>query len=135
VDQREKEPRLTSLTPVVAIHLGATLSALVIGGINLARAKGTAPHKHLGRVWVIFMAVAAFFSFWINGFAGGRGFGPIHLLSVWTLIALACGVLFIRRGHRRVHLGFMIGTYVGLLGAGLGALAPGRLLNSALFGP
>ena len=125
---------MTDVTPFVAIHLGATLSALVIGGVNLARTKGTPRHKRLGRAWVTVMVVAAISSFWINGFGGGRGFGPIHLLSVWTLIALACGVLFIRRGKSGAHRGFMIGAYIGLLGAGLGALAPGRLLNGALLG-
>ena len=125
---------MTEVTAAVVIHLVATLSALVIGAINLTRVKGTARHRRLGRVWVTLMVVAALSSFWINGFAGGRGFGPIHLLSVWILISLACGVAFIRKGNRRAHRGFMVGAYVGLVGAGLGALAPGRFLGGALFG-
>jgi hypothetical protein len=58
----------------------------------------------------------------------GAGPTPIHLLSVWTLISLALAVWFIRRGNVRAHRGFMIGTFIGLAAAGLGALAPGREL-------
>ncbi|HEX5613162.1 MAG TPA: hypothetical protein VFX67_10940, partial [Burkholderiales bacterium] len=56
------------------------------------------------------------------------GMSWIHALSAWTLISLACAVYFIRRGNVRAHKGFMVGTFLGLLGAGVAALAPGRLL-------
>ena len=63
----------------------------------------------------------------------GAGFSVIHLLSAWTLVSLALAVHFIRRGNVRAHKGFMIGTFLGLAGAGLGALAPGRALYLFLF--
>jgi uncharacterized membrane protein len=44
------------------------------------------------------------------------------------------GVWFIRRGNVRAHKGFMVGTFIGLAGAGLGALAPGRFLSQFLVG-
>ena len=47
--------------------------------------------------------------------------------------ALALAVWFIRRGNVRAHKGFMIGTFLGLVGAGLGALAPGRALARLFF--
>lgn len=40
---------------------------------------------------------------------------------------------FIRRRRVRAHQGFMVGTYLGLLGAGAGALAPGRTLYFFFF--
>jgi len=66
---------------------------------------------------------------------GTRGAGPswIHLLSVWTLISPALAVWFIRRGNVRTHKGFMVGTFLGLAGAGLGALVPGRALSRLFF--
>lgn len=99
----------------------------------LWRPKGTAAHKVLGRVWVFAMAAVAISSFWIFEIRAGAGPSFIHLLSVWTLISLALAVWFIRRGNVRAHKGFMVGTFLGLAGAGLGALAPGRALSRLLL--
>ncbi len=118
---------------MVALHLTAALAALIIGALMLARRKGTVSHKTLGRVWVTLMAVVATSSFWILEIRGGAGPSPIHLLSAWTLVSLACAIHFIRRGNVRAHKGFMIGTFLGLVGAGLGALAPGRALYRFLL--
>lgn len=82
----------------------------------------------MGRAWV----AVAVSSFWIQGI--NQSLSPIHILSIWTLIALAAAIYSIRRGHVRGHKRWMIGTFIGLVGAGLGALAPGRLLSRALFG-
>lgn len=121
------------LSPTVLVHLVAALLALAIGALNLARRKGTGAHRALGWVWVALMATAALSSFWIFGLRNGAGPSLVHLLSAWTLVALACAIYFIRRGNVRAHKAFMIGTFLGLVGAGLGALAPGRLLAQWLF--
>ena len=121
------------LTLPIAIHLAAVVPAVVIGVIQLAAKKGTRPHKTLGWVWVLAMAVAAVSSFWIYGINKTGGFSVIHLLSVWTLISLACAIYFVRRGNVRVHKGFMVGTLLGLAGAGIGAATPGRILSQLLF--
>lgn len=112
---------------MIALHLTAALLSLALGALVLGRRKGTRSHKALGRAWVGLMLVVAISSFWIGG-------SLIHLLSVWTLISLAAAIWFIRRGNVRAHKGFMIGTFLGLAGAGLGALAPGRALHAMLFG-
>jgi uncharacterized membrane protein len=65
----------------------------------------------------------------------GAGLSWIHGLSVWTLVSLALAVYFIRRGNARAHQGFMIGTFLGLVGAGIGALTPGRLVYRFFFLP
>ena len=124
---------MVELSPVTLLHLGAALLALAIGALNLARVKGTRMHRALGWIWVALMATAAISSFWIFGLRNGAGPSLIHLLSAWTLVALACAIFFIRRGNVRAHRAFMVGTFLGLLGAGLGALAPGRLLAQLLF--
>lgn len=79
------------------------------------------------------MAAVALTSFWIFEVRDGAGPSFIHLLSVWTLGCLAAAIYFIRRGNVRAHQGFMVGTFIGLVGAGLGALAPGRFLYFWLF--
>lgn len=117
----------------IALHLSAALAALVLGIAVLARRKGTASHKALGRAWVALMIVVAVSSLWILEIRKGAGPSWIHLLSAWTLISLVCAVYFIRRGNVRAHRGFMVGTFLGLAGAGLGALAPGRALYRLLL--
>lgn len=117
---------------MMALHLSAALGALLLGALVLARRKGTASHKVLGRIWVAAMAVVALSSFWLLDIGKGS-FSLIHLLSLWTLVSLAAAVWFIRRGNVRAHKSFMVGTFLGLAGAGLGALAPGRALYLFLF--
>lgn len=117
----------------VVIHLLAAVAALVLGIVILARGKGTPSHKALGRLWVGVMALVAVSSFWIFDIRRGAGPSWIHLLSAWTLVSLSCALYFIRLGNVRAHRGFMIGTFLGLAGAGLGALAPGRALYRLFF--
>ena len=118
---------------MIALHLASALAAMILGCLVLMRRKGTLSHKALGRLWVALMAVVAFSSLWIFQIRNGAGPSWIHLLSAWTLISLACAVYFIRRGNVLAHKAFMIGTFAGLVGAGLGALAPGRVLYRFLF--
>ncbi|HEX2650236.1 MAG TPA: DUF2306 domain-containing protein [Burkholderiales bacterium] len=117
----------------VLVHLAAVLPALLLGALQLATPKGTRLHRALGWLWVAAMATAAISSFWILGLNKAGGFSVVHLLSAWTLISLVCAIVFIRRGNVRAHKGFMVGTFLGLAGAGLGALAPGRTLYLFFF--
>ena len=119
--------------PLTILHLALALAALALGSAVLVRRKGTPSHKMLGRIWASLMAAVALSSFWIFEIRHGAGPSFVHLLSVWTLFSLACAIYFIRRGNVRAHKGFMIGTFMGLAGAGAGALAPGRALYAFFF--
>ena len=121
------------MQPLIVFHLAFALAALALGSVVLVRRKGTASHKVLGRIWASLMAAVALSSFWIFEIRHGVGPSFVHLLSVWTLISLACAVYFIRRGNVRAHQGVMIGTFLGLAGAGAGALMPGRALYRLFF--
>ena len=110
------------------LHLYASLLALGLGAILLLSPKGTMLHRMLGSTWVLAMAFSALSSFW---FGGGvlpimGHFGPIHLLSLWVLVALAVAVVAILKGRVEQHRGWMVGAYLGLVGAFVGSLAPGR---------
>jgi uncharacterized membrane protein len=89
----------------------------------------------LGYIWVGLLVAVSVSSFWIREIMDG-GFSPIHLLSVFTLAMLAYAIWQIRRGKVRAHRYAMIGIFLGgLIGAGAGTLAPGRLISAILFGP
>ena len=122
-----------TLTLPAAIHLAAVVPALAIGVTQLVAKKGTRPHKVLGWIWVASMAIAAVSSFWIMEIRNGAGWSIIHLLSVWVLVSLFLAIWHIRRGNVKAHKGFMVGTLLGLAGAGLGAMAPGRFVHQLLF--
>lgn len=119
---------------LLALHAALALFCLLLGAAVLLRRKGTASHKLLGRIWVAAMVGVAVSSFWIFEIRRGAGPSWIHLLSIWTLISLALAVWFIRRGNVRAHKAFMVGTFLGLAGAGLGAMAPGRAPSRWLWG-
>jgi uncharacterized membrane protein len=122
-----------TLTAAAVVHLGAVVPAVVLGAVQLAARKGTRAHRLVGWAWILSMAVAALSSFWIMELRKGAGWSVIHLLSAWVLFSLACAVVAIRRGNVRAHQRFMVGTLVGLAGAGAAALLPGRFLGQLLF--
>ena len=121
------------LTLPSAIHLAAVVPAVAIGVAQLFMTKGTPRHKALGWIWVLAMAVVAVSSFWIMELRKGGGFSVIHLLSLWVLFSLVCAIWFIRRGNVRAHKRFMVGVMLGVVGAGIGAVTPGRFLTQLLF--
>ena len=117
----------------VKLHLVLAVLALALGTWLMVRRKGTPSHKMLGRAWAAMMAVVAISSFWITGINGPGKFSVIHLLSVFTLGALVVAIWAIRSGRVRTHRFSMIGIYAGgLIGAGAGAFAPGRLISQLL---
>ncbi len=127
---------LFSAPPAVQGHAYAALIALILGGVMLICTKGTPSHKALGRAWVAIMVAVAGSSFWITGLMPGGGFGPIHILSIVTLVALPYAIWQVRRGNVRAHRVTMISVFVGgPVIAGLLTLLPGRLMSITVFGP
>lgn len=118
-------------TPVIAAHAAMAGAALLVGAAVLARPKGTASHRALGWTWVVLMASVASISFAIRY----NGFSWIHGLSVYTLFALAFGVMHARRRKIKAHRLTMISIFVGaLLITGLFTLLPQRLIGQAVWG-
>ena len=125
---------VTSATPIPS-HTVSALLAVLMGGTQLALAKGTSAHRWLGWVWVSLMIYVAISSFFISTIQTWRGFSPIHLLSAWTLLSLAIAVFHARAGNIRQHQRWMVTLYVlALVVTGLLTLWPGRLMHEAVFG-
>ena len=116
---------------MIWFHTITALVAIGLGSINLARAKGTTPHRLIGWCWLALMTGVTLSSFAIRELNPGQ-FSWIHGLTVWTMISMAIALTAIKKGKVRLHAGFMIGTMTGAVVAGLFALAPGRFISVQL---
>ena len=123
------------MTTPIAIHLLAAVYSLLTATLQLMMKKGTPLHRYLGRTWMVAMLITAISSFWISShFPIWSSFGPIHLLSIWIIICVVISVSAARSHKIKRHKAYSIGAYVGLVGAGIGAFAPGRYLYLLFFG-
>ena len=121
-----------SQDPIMLLHLGAALFALVLGIVNLASAKGTPRHRAIGWIWIAAMLAVTLPSFGLRGL-NGDGFSWIHGLTVITLVFMVGAVVAIRRGRVRAHKQMMLGMMSGLTIAGIFTLMPGRFLGDLLI--
>ncbi|HVX76550.1 MAG TPA: DUF2306 domain-containing protein [Bradyrhizobium sp.] len=126
---------LLDAAPQIPLHAFAAMAAFVLGVVQLAAPKGTLPHRTIGWIWVMLMAVVALSSFWIHQIRLVGPFSPIHLLSIFTLAILPLGVWQAHRHEVASHRRIMIGTFLGaLVIAGLFTLLPGRIMHAVVFG-
>ena len=124
-------------TVLVAAHAAGATLAVLLGGWNLwLSRKGDLLHRRIGRIWFVLMYWVAFSSFGIKRLHPGH-FSWIHGLSAWTIVSLTIA-LWAAMTHRvDLHKGFVAGSYFGLLGAGIAAVAfPTRLVpQTAMHAP
>ncbi len=120
-------------SPLIQVHVLTVFYALLVGPIQFLLPKGTALHRFLGWSWALAMFTTAVTSLFIREINHGA-FSPIHIFSVWTLVSLPLAIWFARSGRIGSHRSTMIGLYIGLVIAGLLAIAPGRLIWDMFFG-
>lgn len=126
---------LTNASLAIQIHAFAALTLIPLTIAIFSLKRGNRLHRTLGWCWVTLMALVAVTSFWIQEIRLLGGFSPIHLLSIFTLIALVRAVWFARRHQVSGHSKTMTWiTYGALMGAGAFTLLPGRIMNAVLFG-
>lgn len=117
---------MPAISTTVLLHIFTAVPSMILGGVVLARPKGTFAHKLMGRLWIALMLVTAVGSFGIK--TDGQ-FSWIHILSVVTIVSIVAGVVAIRSGRRETHLRCMRGAYIGLMIAFAFTMAPGRLVG------
>lgn len=126
---------LLSASFAIKLHVATVVPAAVLGAYILASRKGDRLHCIMGRVWLTLMVLSALSSFFIHEIRTWGDFSPIHLLSIWVLIASVLIIKTAREGNLKAHRGYVTGTYLGgIVGAGLFTLLPGRIFNRVLMG-
>lgn len=126
---------LLSASLAIQIHVITVVPAAFLGTYILAVRKGTPRHKMLGKIWLALMVVSAFSSFFIHTIRVWGDFSPIHLLSIWVIVASFLAIYTARKGHILAHRGFVVGIYLGgIVGAGLFTFLPGRIMNGVFLG-
>jgi len=123
---------LLAMNWLVQLHVITVAIALVLGPVQFAMKKGARAHRVLGWVWVSAMLVTAIATLFIRDMRDGA-FSPIHIFSVMTLVGVPAAVWLARRGDVAAHARAMIGLYIGLVIAGVTAIAPGRLIWDMFF--
>jgi uncharacterized membrane protein len=125
-----------ALPLAIQIHLLSVTVAVLTAVFQLALSKGGSRHRATGYIWAVAMIFAALSSFWISSMPMLGPFGPIHILSVITLIGVPQAVMAARRGNIRAHkLAVLQLVGFALVGAGAFAIfSPGRILNTWFFG-
>ncbi|MGO2111563.1 MAG: DUF2306 domain-containing protein [Pseudoclavibacter sp.] len=108
---------------IVPAHAIAASLVILLAPVNLLRRRRDRAHRVIGRSWVIAMYVTCVSGMFIYSMTGGFTF--FHALAIFTFITTTLGVINIRRGKRRAHIGNMVGGWLGALVAG----------SFAAFGP
>jgi uncharacterized membrane protein len=108
---------------VVATHATAASLSLTLGGFQLLRrTTGARTHRLVGRVWVGATYVMLVSSAFVRQLSPGH-FSVFHALAVLTFGTLTLGVVAAVRGDIARHRSYMRGTYLGVVGAFVGAVA------------
>ena len=118
----------------VQLHVATVIPAALLGAFILLRRKGTRLHKYLGRIWMVLMVVTAITSFFIHQINLLWGFSPIHILSVLVIAGCIRSVIAARQGAIGLHRKIVRQVYfLGIVGAGLFAFLPGRIMHAVVF--
>jgi uncharacterized membrane protein len=132
---------MNTLTPLLAIHVTAALSAVALGPFALWARLGMTQHPKLhrafGYAWVTMMLVTATSAIFIHTgkIVNIAGYSPIHLLILVTYISLFFAFRFLIKGNIRAHKITMINTYIGAcVVTGFFTLLQGRFMNQWVLG-
>ncbi len=119
----------------IQLHAFCAMGAFVLGLVQFIAPKGTIPHRLLGYIWFSLMVTIAISSFWIHQINQWQGFSLIHLLSLYTLVALPPALLAARRGKISAHKGMVKSMFFfALVVAGAFTFLPTRIMHKVVTG-
>jgi uncharacterized membrane protein len=129
------------LTLIIAIHMSAALSALVLGPIalwtRLGRTLHPRMHRAAGYVWISMMLASALSAVFIRDYAlpNLAGYTLIHLLIPVTLAGLGLAFWAVLKQKYIAHRKAMQTLYwMACVVPGVFTLLPSRLLGKLLWG-
>src|SRR5262245_60592330 len=126
---------LLDASPAIQLHAFAAMGAFALGILQFVAPKGTLPHRTMGWIWVTLMVIVAGSSCWIHQIRLLGPWSPIHLISIFTLVALPLAIFAARRHRVLTHRRAMVAIFTGsLVIAGLFTFVPGRLMYQVAFG-
>ncbi|SMY02965.1 Uncharacterized membrane protein [Brevibacterium sp. 239c] len=109
----------------IAIHALAASGVVLLAPVQIIRRTKDRRHRWIGRSWVILMYLVCVSGMFIYTLSGS--FTVFHALAIFTFGTTTVGVIAIRRGNIRRHIGMMVGSWLGALTAGtFAAIIPGR---------
>jgi uncharacterized membrane protein len=140
VSNRSENTHAMQMTPTIAIHMSAAITAVLLGPVALWARLGrtTRPrlHRALGYAWVTCMITAALSAIFIRDFQlpNAMGYTPIHLLIPLTFFSLYRAFVYLLQGNIQGHRKTMQWLYVSAcLVAGAFTLVPGRYLGNLIW--
>jgi uncharacterized membrane protein len=133
------------MTPVIAIHLSASLAALALGPVALWARRGHAAgkatrirlHRAAGYAWTTLMLASAVSALFIHDYRLPNigGYTPIHLFVPYTLVSLGLAFYYLAKGNITGHRKTMVSLYLGAcITAGAFTLLPHRYLGQLVWG-
>ncbi len=133
---------MSQLTPVLAVHVTAAISAVILGPFALWARLGMTQypklHRAFGYAWVTMMLVTATSAIWIKTnvqLPKWNGYSPIHLLILVTFASLFIAFRHLIKGNIRAHKITMMNLYFwACIFTGALTLLPTRLMNQLVFG-
>ena len=128
------------LTPLIAVHMSAAITAVVLGPFALWARLGRTPrprlHRAMGYAWVTCMLAAALSALFIRDFQlpNLAGYTPIHLLIPLTFFSLYRAFVYLLQGNIQGHRKTMQALYISAcLVAGGFTLLPTRYLGKLIW--
>lgn len=128
------------LTPLIAVHMTAALTAIAIGPVALWARKGTTQrpklHRAFGYGWVTMMLVAAISAIFIRdyGLPNFAGYTLIHVFIPVTFYFLFRAFQRLAQGNIAGHRAAMQRLYISAcLVAGAFTLLPNRYLGNLVW--
>lgn len=112
---------------VIPVHAIAASFVILLAPVNILRRRKDAAHKAIGRTWVVMMYLVCVSGMFIYTLSGG--FTLFHALAIFTFGTTTLGVVMVRRGNVRAHIGNMVGSWLGaLVAGGFAAFVPERYI-------